>query len=207
MFCGLPISVAAEPMLAAQARPTRKGTGSRPRCRHRRATTGVIARQTMSLENTADSAPATAISAASKPAARQRQRRHAARHRGVEAAQPHLRRHHHEGEQQHDGRQVDRARRVLHRLAGEGDDRDRAEQRHARAVELQARQAAEEHAQVDDARRRRRCPNPERRGPAARRRAAGQGQVQAVAPPRSGRMVRSTTGRGGTVCSGWGWRS
>ena len=68
MFCGLPISVAADPMLAAQARPIRNGTGLRPRCRHRRATTGVMARQTMSLENTADSPPATTISAASRPA-------------------------------------------------------------------------------------------------------------------------------------------
>ena len=67
MFCGLPISVAAEPMLAAQARPTRKGTGRSPRCRQMRATTGVMARQTTSLENTADSAPASAINAASSP--------------------------------------------------------------------------------------------------------------------------------------------
>ncbi len=67
MFCGLPISVAAEPMLAAQASPTRKGSGAKPRCRQMRATTGVIARQTMSLENTADKAAATASSAPSRP--------------------------------------------------------------------------------------------------------------------------------------------
>ncbi|MCY1546661.1 hypothetical protein D9M68_826670 [compost metagenome] len=67
MFCGLPISVAAEPMLAAHARPMRNGSGLRPRCRHSRATTGVMARQTMSLENTAESAPETTISAASRP--------------------------------------------------------------------------------------------------------------------------------------------
>jgi hypothetical protein len=67
MFCGLPISVAAEPMLAAQASPIRKGSGASPRRRHRCATTGVIARQMTSLENTADSTPATTIIAASSP--------------------------------------------------------------------------------------------------------------------------------------------
>ena len=68
MFCGLPISVAAEPMLAAQARPTSTGTGGSPRRSAMRSTTGVSARQTTSLENTADSAAVRAISAASSAA-------------------------------------------------------------------------------------------------------------------------------------------
>ena len=61
MFCGLPISVAAEPILLAQARPSRKGTGSSRRRRQASASTGATARQTMSLENTADSTADTAI--------------------------------------------------------------------------------------------------------------------------------------------------
>jgi hypothetical protein len=58
MFCGLPISVAADPMLLAQASASRKGTGSRRRRTQASASTGAIARQTMSLVNTADSAAA-----------------------------------------------------------------------------------------------------------------------------------------------------
>ena len=58
--------MAADPMLAAQASPSKKGTGFRRRCRHSCATTGVMARQMMSLENTADKAPATPMMAPSK---------------------------------------------------------------------------------------------------------------------------------------------
>ncbi len=68
MFCGLPIRVRAEPMLAAQASANKLGTGSHPRRRAMRSTTGVMARQITSLENTADRPAATAISAASQPA-------------------------------------------------------------------------------------------------------------------------------------------
>ena len=149
MFCGLPISVAAEPMLAAQARPIRNGIGFSPRCRHRRATTGVIARQIDVVGEHRRQRAGHRDQRRQQAGARQRQRADAARDRGVEAAQPHLRRHHHEGEQQHDGGQVDRARGVFDRHAGERDHRDGAQQRHAGAVQLQARQAAEEHAQVD----------------------------------------------------------
>jgi hypothetical protein len=68
MFCGLPIKVAAEPMLAAQAKAKANGTGLSPRCQHTRTTTGVMAKQITSLENTADKAPATPIKTASKAA-------------------------------------------------------------------------------------------------------------------------------------------
>jgi hypothetical protein len=68
MFCGLPMSVAADPMLAAHARPSRNGSGLVPRRRHSRATIGVIARHTTSFENTADNTAATAMSAASSAA-------------------------------------------------------------------------------------------------------------------------------------------
>jgi len=54
MFCGLPISVSAEPTLALQASASRKGTGLSRRARHTSISTGAIARQMMSLLNTAD---------------------------------------------------------------------------------------------------------------------------------------------------------
>ena len=149
MFCGLPIKVAAEPMLAAQASPIRKGKRidaalqAQPghHRRHGQAddVVGEHRRQPAGDED----------QHGQQAAARQRQRGDTTRDRRVKAAQAHLRRHHHEGEQQHDRRQVHGARRVLDRLVGEGDDRDRAEQGHARTIELQSRQAAEEHAQVD----------------------------------------------------------
>ncbi len=57
MFCGLPISVAAEPTFEAHATPSRKGTGARPRRAHASITSGATARHTTSLVKTADSAP------------------------------------------------------------------------------------------------------------------------------------------------------
>ena len=78
MFCGLPISVAAEPTLAAQASASRNGTGSRPRRAHTSTSTGAIARQTMSLASSAESPPAAATrsaSSASGEAARAASRR------------------------------------------------------------------------------------------------------------------------------------
>ena len=77
------------------------------------------------------------------------QARHLQRHARIEAAQPHLRRDHHERKQQQQGRQVDRARRVLRRHRAERHQRDGAEQRDAGAVELQERQPAEDHAEID----------------------------------------------------------
>jgi len=69
MFCGLPMSVAAEPTLAAQASPSRYGTGSRPRRTQISHSTGATARQTTSLLKTAESAATAAIIAASSGAA------------------------------------------------------------------------------------------------------------------------------------------
>ena len=53
------MSVAADPMLAAQASANRYGTESSRRCSQASISTGATARQTTSLLNTADS-PATA---------------------------------------------------------------------------------------------------------------------------------------------------
>src|SRR5437879_10363548 len=45
---------------------------------------------------------------------------------------------------------MDRKRRLLRREHFQADDGDRAEQRHTGAVELQERQPAEDHADIDD---------------------------------------------------------
>lgn len=65
MFCGLPISVAAEPTFAAAARASRNGMGSRRGPAHDSTTIGAIARHTTSFASTADSPPATSTSTAS----------------------------------------------------------------------------------------------------------------------------------------------
>ena len=62
------MSVAAEPMFAAQASPRRNGTGSSPRRTHAAQSTGATARQTTSLLKTAESAATAAITAASSRA-------------------------------------------------------------------------------------------------------------------------------------------
>ncbi len=67
MFCGLPVSVAVEPMLAARASPIRCGRGSRRNRRARCKTSGVRARQTTSLTSSADSTAESPIVAASRP--------------------------------------------------------------------------------------------------------------------------------------------
>jgi hypothetical protein len=67
MFCGLPVRVAVEPMLAASARPIRWGFGSSRSRRARCSTSGVRARQTTSLTSTADSSPDSPIVAANIP--------------------------------------------------------------------------------------------------------------------------------------------
>ncbi len=63
---GLPIRVAAEPMLAEHARARRYGTGSLPFLTHPWIRTGVIARQTMSLESSAERPAEVPISTARK---------------------------------------------------------------------------------------------------------------------------------------------
>ena len=57
MFCGLPVIVATEPMLADVAIPTKYGIGFRCRRRQTSITSGVSAMQTMSLTRNADSTP------------------------------------------------------------------------------------------------------------------------------------------------------
>ncbi len=57
MFCGLPVIVAVEPMLAAVARPIRCGIGSSLSRRVRCNKSGVSATQTTSLTRNADSTP------------------------------------------------------------------------------------------------------------------------------------------------------
>ena len=66
MFWGLPIRVAAEPVLAAKQKPSRKGAGFSPRARVIETRTGVIATTTTSLVSSADNPPATPISTASR---------------------------------------------------------------------------------------------------------------------------------------------
>ena len=68
MFCGLPIRVAAEPMLAATASASRKGSGASWRRLQASISTGAIARQTMSLLKTADKAAVMTTSTASRRA-------------------------------------------------------------------------------------------------------------------------------------------
>ena len=66
MFCGLPMMVPAEPALAAKQKPSRNGTGLRPRERVIATSSGVIATTTTSLVRTAESRPATATRIASR---------------------------------------------------------------------------------------------------------------------------------------------
>ena len=60
MFCGLPISVAADPALLAPASAMRKGRGSSPRARVPAISSGAIAKVTTSVASSADSPPHTA---------------------------------------------------------------------------------------------------------------------------------------------------
>jgi hypothetical protein len=66
MFCGLPISVNADPVFAAQAKASKYGIGFNFRFAQTSISTGATARHTMSLLNTADKPATTSIMAASK---------------------------------------------------------------------------------------------------------------------------------------------
>jgi len=77
------------------------------------------------------------------------QRRESRREPAEEATEAQLRRDHHEGEEYRDGGHVHGGERPLRRHGADGQQRDRAEQGDARAVELQPGQPAEEHADVD----------------------------------------------------------
>ena len=136
MFCGLPISVPAEPTLEAQASASRNGTGSRPRRAHTSTSTGAMARQTMSLASIAESAPAVRTTSASSAAGVDRRRpgarvtRCRSRPAGTAPRPPSGRR---------AGRwsaRRSRPRRPASVMRPDGDQRDRAEQRDAGAVQL-----------------------------------------------------------------------
>ena len=129
MFCGLPISVAADPMFAAHASASRNGSGCSPFLRHTSMSTGATARQTMSLLNTAESPATVKINAPSSIGGDRPEAADLDRHPGVEAAEPQLRRNDHEREQQDDGRQMDRLRRLVERELADREQRDGAEQR------------------------------------------------------------------------------
>ena len=88
MFCGLPVIVPVEPMLAAVARPIRCGTGSYFSRRARCSTSGVRATQTTSLTRNADSTPDSTMVAASSPAASRMRARAQVRQPLEEAGQP-----------------------------------------------------------------------------------------------------------------------
>ena len=65
MFCGLPISVAADPVLAAKQKPKRNGVGFSPRDSVIETSSGVIATTTTSLVRRAESTPAVTTSSPS----------------------------------------------------------------------------------------------------------------------------------------------
>ena len=150
MFCGLPISVAAEPIFAAQASPSRM--------RHRIEPAPGAAVDQHRRDGEADDVVAEhrrqrggdCHQRGEEPRWRQRQRRQRARHPIVEAAQTHLRGQHHEREQQDDRRQVNRLGRLVEPHGVEGDERDRAQERDPGAIELEERQPPEEHPGIDD---------------------------------------------------------
>src|ERR1700722_16160521 len=66
MFCGLPISVPDEPVLAAKQNASRNGAGLSPRASVIETRSGVIATTTTSFVSIADKNPPTAIKMASK---------------------------------------------------------------------------------------------------------------------------------------------
>ena len=68
----------------------------------------------------------------------------------VETAEAKLGRDHHQTEQQRDRGDVDRAPCVVERHPAGRDQRDRAEQRDAGAIELEAGQLAQDHPEIDE---------------------------------------------------------
>jgi hypothetical protein len=150
MFCGLPISVAADPIFAAQASPREEGQRietPREAYLHQhgrdREADDVVAehrRKPRDREN----------ERTEEPRRRERQRSDAARGPRVEAAETQPGGHHHEREEQDQGRRVNRAPGFLQREGADRHQRDRAEQRDAGAVKLQERQPAEYHPCIHD---------------------------------------------------------
>ncbi|SIT51382.1 hypothetical protein BN2476_1190010 [Paraburkholderia piptadeniae] len=68
----------------------------------------------------------------------------------VKATEAHLGGHHHKGEKQNDGRQMNGARCRPQGHCVNADQGNRAKQCHARPIQLQERQPAENHPQVDN---------------------------------------------------------
>ena len=149
MFCGLPITVAAEPAFDAPASAIRKGRGSRPRRARPAISIGVMANTTTSLARIADSTPATSDRQPQDRDRRGLRRRDPRRAPVVEAAGGVLGREHHQPEQHDQGREIDRLQRLLAVDRAAGIEHHGAEDRDAGAVDAQARPAAERHAEVD----------------------------------------------------------
>ena len=148
MFCGLPISVAAEPALAAPASPARYGRTSRPRAASPAHSSGVITNTTTSLTSTADSTPPSATVSASSVLGARFTSRDPGGARIVEPGRGEARRDDHQREQQQHGREMDG---LDHARAGHRVGRDqhhRRDQRDAAAIELEARHATQRHAEI-----------------------------------------------------------
>jgi len=110
--------------------------------------TGATARQTTSLLKTAESTPTAAMISASKRG-RDRKLGEPGGDVSVEAPEPELRRHHHQPEEQREGRDVERTAGLGEGGLAAGEQRDGAEQGDAGAIEREAREAPEQHAEVD----------------------------------------------------------
>ena len=112
MFWGLPMSVAAEPTLAAQASARRYGFGFRPRRAQPSTRTGATARQTISFASSAESAPAIGDEKREERRGRSLDLGEAPDEPRVEAAHAELRRDDHEAEEERDRRHVDDGREL-----------------------------------------------------------------------------------------------
>ena len=145
------MSVAAEPMFAAHASASRNGSGCESflaahidENRRDREANDVVAEHRREAGHSEN----------------QRSQQHRRRqteaadldcYPGVEAAEPQLRRDDHEREQQDDGRQMDRMRRLVERELTDRQQRDRTQQCDPGSVQRQKRQRAQDHSEVDDA--------------------------------------------------------
>jgi hypothetical protein len=138
MFCGLPISVArGSDVRRAREREQKRDVVRSASARRPRPSIGVIARQTMSLASTDESAPAATMTQSSRVSVRAECRRDPPHDLGVEAAQTELGRDHHEAEEQRQRVRVRGEHRFVERQSSRREDRDGAEQRDAAAIERQ----------------------------------------------------------------------
>ena len=104
----------------------------------------------MSFASTAERAPDTATTHGQQGRGPDRRGDDPARHPGVEAAEAELRRDDHQPEEQRERRHVDRRPRRGRRHPLGRDQRERAEERDAGAVEREAGDLAQQHPEVDD---------------------------------------------------------